>query len=83
LPLLDFSSIAEEKKQDHFAGVQAGLDKNYALLERSPCGEAQRNPGEVLRYCLRAAPDCGLRPPSGLRVEKYSRADVRQMIELI
>jgi len=34
LPLLDFSSIAEEKKQAYFAAVQAGLDKNYAPMER-------------------------------------------------
>jgi cell filamentation protein len=34
LPLLDFSSIAEEKKQEYFAAVQAGLDKNYAPMER-------------------------------------------------
>lgn len=34
LPLLDFSLIAEEMKQDYFAAVQAGLDKNYALMER-------------------------------------------------
>ena len=33
LPLLDFSSIAEEKKQDYFAAVQAGLDRSYALME--------------------------------------------------
>ncbi|MGV3627295.1 MAG: Fic/DOC family protein [Betaproteobacteria bacterium] len=33
LPLLDFSSIAEEKKQEYFAAVRAGLDKNYALME--------------------------------------------------
>lgn len=34
LPLLDFSSIAEEKKQEYFSAVQAGLDKNYAPMER-------------------------------------------------
>ena len=34
LPLLDFSSIAEEKKQEYFAAVQAGLDKNYRPMER-------------------------------------------------
>ena len=34
LPLLDFSSIAEEKKQEYFAAVQAGLDKNYGPMER-------------------------------------------------
>jgi cell filamentation protein len=28
LPPLNFSSIAEEKKQEYFAAVQAGLDKN-------------------------------------------------------
>ena len=34
LPLLNFSTIAEEKKQEYFAAVQAGLDKNYAPMER-------------------------------------------------
>jgi cell filamentation protein len=34
LPLLNFSPIAEEKKQEYFAAVQAGLDKNYAPMER-------------------------------------------------
>jgi len=29
MPLLDFSLIAEEKKNEYFAAVQAGLDKNY------------------------------------------------------
>lgn len=34
LPLLDFSMIAEDKKQDYFAAVQAGLDRNYPPMER-------------------------------------------------
>lgn len=34
LPPLNFSLIAEEKKQEYFASVQAGLDKNYAPMER-------------------------------------------------
>lgn len=34
LPLLNFSLIAEEKKQEYFAAVQAGLDKNYKPMER-------------------------------------------------
>lgn len=34
LPLLDFSVIAEEKKQAYFAAVQAGLDKNYQPMGR-------------------------------------------------
>jgi cell filamentation protein len=34
LPPLDFSSVAEEKKQEYFAAVQAGLDKNYAPMEQ-------------------------------------------------
>lgn len=35
LPLLNFSAIAEEeKKQEYFSAVQAGLDKNYAPMER-------------------------------------------------
>ncbi len=33
LPLLDFSLIAVEKKNDYFAAVQAGLEKNYKLME--------------------------------------------------
>lgn len=34
LPPLNFSAIAEEKKQEYFDAVQAGLDKNYAPMER-------------------------------------------------
>ena len=34
LPLLNFSLIAKEKNQGYFAAVQAGLDKNYAPMER-------------------------------------------------
>lgn len=34
LPLLDFSLIAEEMKQEYFAAVQAGLDKNYKQMEQ-------------------------------------------------
>ena len=34
LPLLEFSVIAGEKKKKYFAAVQAGLDKNYAPMER-------------------------------------------------
>lgn len=34
LPLLDFSLIAEKKKQAYFAAVQAGLDKHYGPMER-------------------------------------------------
>lgn len=33
LPLLDFSLIAVQKKNDYFAAVQAGLEKNYKLME--------------------------------------------------
>lgn len=33
LPLLDFSSIAEQKKEEYFAAIQAGLGLNYALME--------------------------------------------------
>jgi len=32
--MLDFSLIAEEKKQAYFAAVQAGLDRNYKPMER-------------------------------------------------
>ncbi len=34
LPLLNFSLIAEKKKREYFAAVQAGLDKNYGPIER-------------------------------------------------
>jgi cell filamentation protein len=34
MPLLDFSLIAEEKKKEYFAAVQAGLDKNYKPMEK-------------------------------------------------
>lgn len=34
LPLLDFSLIAEQKKTGYFAAVQAGLDKNYRMMEK-------------------------------------------------
>jgi cell filamentation protein len=34
MPLLDFSLIAEEKKNEYFAAVQAGLDKNYKPMEK-------------------------------------------------
>ncbi|CAN5903801.1 hypothetical protein BH20PSE1_BH20PSE1_08900 [soil metagenome] len=33
MPLLDFSLIAVEKKNDYFAAVQAGLEKNYKPME--------------------------------------------------
>lgn len=34
LPLLDFSKIANEEKEDYFAAVQAGLDRNYQPMEK-------------------------------------------------
>lgn len=34
LPLLDFSVVAEVKKLDYFAAVQAGLGRNYLPMER-------------------------------------------------
>ena len=34
LPLLDFSVIAGEKKNEYFAAVREGLDKNYTPMER-------------------------------------------------
>jgi len=33
LPLLDFSLIAEEKKQAYFAAIQMGLDEDYSQME--------------------------------------------------
>lgn len=43
LPLLDFSLIAEKKKQEYFAAVQAGLDKNYKPMERLFAEIIERN----------------------------------------
>lgn len=34
LPLLNFSVIAEKKKQAYFAAVQMGMDRNYQPMER-------------------------------------------------
>lgn len=34
LPLLDFSLIAEQKKVEYFAAVQAGLDNSYKMMEK-------------------------------------------------
>ena len=34
LPLLNFVSITGSKRQDYFAAVQAGLDRNYSPMER-------------------------------------------------
>ena len=34
LPLLDFSLIAEERKENYFAAVRAGLDRNYRPMEK-------------------------------------------------
>jgi cell filamentation protein len=34
LPLLDFSPIAEERKPEYFAAVQAGLNRNYQPMEK-------------------------------------------------
>ena len=34
LPPLNFTLIAEKKKQEYFSAVQMGLDKNYAPMER-------------------------------------------------
>jgi cell filamentation protein, protein adenylyltransferase len=34
LPLLDFTLIAEEKRQAYFAAIQAGLARNYEPMER-------------------------------------------------
>lgn len=34
LPLLDFGTIAGEKKESYFAAVRAGLDRNYRPMER-------------------------------------------------
>lgn len=34
LPLLDFGTIAGEKKESYFAAVRTGLDRNYRPMER-------------------------------------------------
>ncbi len=34
LPLLDFSTIAGEKRESYFAAVRAGLDRNYRPMEK-------------------------------------------------
>jgi cell filamentation protein len=34
LPLLDFGTIAGEKKESYFAAVRAGLDRNYRPMEQ-------------------------------------------------
>lgn len=34
LPLLDFSAIADQKKESYFAAVRAGLDRNYEPMEK-------------------------------------------------
>jgi cell filamentation protein len=34
LPLLDFSLIADEMKENYFVAVRAGLDRNYRPMER-------------------------------------------------
>jgi cell filamentation protein len=34
LPIVDFSSIAGDKKEDYLAAVRAGLDRNYRPMER-------------------------------------------------
>ena len=43
LPPLDFSVIAAEKRQDYFSAVQAGLDKDYAPMERLFAGIIERS----------------------------------------
>ena len=34
LPLLDFSLIAEERKENYFAAVRTGLDRNYRPMAK-------------------------------------------------
>ena len=34
LPVLDFSLIGGQKKEDYFAAVQIGMDRDYAPMER-------------------------------------------------
>lgn len=34
LPILDFGGIAGKRRQEYFAAVRAGLDRNYAPMER-------------------------------------------------
>ena len=34
LPPLDFTEIKGQKKQEYFAAVQAGMDRNYGPMEK-------------------------------------------------
>jgi cell filamentation protein len=34
LPLLDFGNIKGKKKQEYFSAIQAGMDRNYAPMEK-------------------------------------------------
>lgn len=43
LPLLDFSLIAEGKRKEYFAAVQAGLDKNYKPMGTIFAGIIERS----------------------------------------
>ena len=43
LPLLDFRLIAGRGKKDYFAAIQAGLDRNYARMERIFSGVIDRS----------------------------------------
>jgi cell filamentation protein len=44
LPLLDFSSIAGQKKEEYFAAIQAGLGYNYGPMELLFCEIIERSP---------------------------------------
>ena len=44
LPLLDFSSIAGQKKEEYFAAIQAGLGYNYGPMELQFCEIIERSP---------------------------------------
>ena len=43
LPLLDFGTIAGEKKENYFAAVRAGLDRNYRPMEKIFSGVIERS----------------------------------------
>lgn len=43
LPLLDFSIIADEKKEDYFAAMRAGLGRDYRPMERIFSGIIERS----------------------------------------
>jgi cell filamentation protein len=44
LPPLDFTEVKGKKKQEYFAAVQAGMDRNYGPMEKIFREVIDRNP---------------------------------------